>query len=199
MQLVEQLRDSADEEEAMQVDEDGGGGGGPSSGAGAAAAAERTIDLLESLASELGQWRAYFELDHRLRAWSERYERYGAVTGGGTTAERAELAGGARALLSEMVSRLLQGSWMSWLAHAGRALGGGEGGGGIGPMRVELTVTCAPPGDGPPGPDSCLPILKVRWLVRRGLVGRGLAGRGLVGVAGRVVAEASHLVDKCAA
>ena len=148
VQLVQQLRESVaadddDDDEAMDEE------GFDDEAAAARASMGGTASELEALVSELGQWRAYFELDDGLRAWSKRYERYNHHRGGGGTvsadmAGQQELAEGARQLLDGMTDRLLRSGWMGWLADPARALTEEEGevtGGSIG---IELTLTCHP-------------------------------------------------------
>ena len=182
VQLVQQLRESVaadddDDDEAMDEE------GFDDEAAAARASMGGTASELEALVSELGQWRAYFELDDGLRAWSKRYERYNHHRGGGGTvsadmAGQQELAEGARQLLDGMTDRLLRSGWMGWLADPARALTeeeeGDVTGGSIG---IELTLTYHPSSSEQlqrrwraewEGGEAAFPRLKVRAGLREG-------------------------------
>lgn len=104
------------------------------------AATESTAGELESLVSELGQWRSYFDLVHGLHGWDRSYAQY-KQRDGATGEQREELIRDAKSLLTGLTEQLLKSGWLGWLGDPASVLAEEEGDGG--PVGIELTLTSA--------------------------------------------------------
>ena len=140
LQLIGQLREAVQAYEEGHMDE--GADGLPSEAEEARTANEALASELESLVSELGQWRVYFDLDHSFQEWQEQYAQVAADSAAPVP---SLLADGARDLLGGMTDLLASG-WLGWLGQIDRVMVEEHDGGREGdePISVELTLTGRP-------------------------------------------------------
>ena len=152
-------------------------------------ATESTAAELESLVSELGQWRSYFDLIHGLNDWSRSYGQYKQGDGADGAAspvlelQRGELAEGAKQLLGGLTEELLRSGWLAWLADPGMALSEVEEEDGVvvSSTGIELTLTAAATASAAverEGEEATFPHLKVGQTISDGADAVSRADRG---------------------